>query len=664
MNKDMKKTIVFVALIAGLVNLPGQAQKNDRPEVLLEAAKQKATLEGDLKGAIKQYKDIATRFASNHAVAATALLRMAECYQQLNDAEWRKIYNEVILKYGDQKAALELARARLGGTAPRETVQSKIWSGAGTFQLLPSPDGRYIVYIPRSTQTSLVLHDLSSDTDRSLDLGGGGRIYYPRLTPDGRVIYTWHKDDAPEELRIVNLDGTGMRTLHSSGEYTVYGTAGVTADSKLASVGLKRADQPWQIGLVSLETGKLQILKNLDWRETYVGNFSSDGRWLVYSAQLKKGSPDHAVYVIATDGSAEYTVVPSGLRDDTPRFTPDGSRVVFNINRSGRADLWSVRVTNGKPAGAPEIAKPNIGYGVFAQDGSYYYSEFVNTRAEYIAEVDPSTLRLKNAPTQISDPFRNESVQTPYWSPDGKRLAYHADVAEDRFVIHDFDSGRDRELPTHTAKGSLSLVGWFADGKSLQVVGPPAGFRLVDTETQQERPISLTGANQPVASTDGKAVFYYTRDSGPNARLIRRDLETGADKELYRVEAPQLSFLAPSPDSRSLTFAFKRPGEEWPRLWILPLSGGEPRELLRNDGGSVSSAWTQDSRAILFVRSGEIWVQPIDGREQYSTGIHCEGFCSPSVSPDGGRIAFVGNTSTENVWMIQNLFPETSAAKR
>ncbi len=72
MNKDMKKTVVFVALIAGQVTLFVQAQKNDRPEVLPEAAKQKATLEGDPKGAIKQYKDIATRFASNHAVAAAA----------------------------------------------------------------------------------------------------------------------------------------------------------------------------------------------------------------------------------------------------------------------------------------------------------------------------------------------------------------------------------------------------------------------------------------------------------------------------------------------------------------------------------------------------------------------------------------------------------------
>ncbi len=480
-------------------------------------------------------------------------------------------------------------------------------------------------------------------------LAGDGDMYAPCLTPNGRVIYTWHKDDA-HELRIVNLDGTGMRTLLRSGEYKTYETAGVTADGKLASVGLKRKDQTWQIGLVSLETGKLQILKNLDWRDTYAGNFSPDGRWMVYSAQMKRGEPPNkAVYVIATDGSAEYTVVPSGVGNYTPRFTPDGARVVFIKPSSGHPDLWSVRVTDGKPVGDPEIAKTNIGDGDgFAQDGSYYYSEFVNTSAVYIAQIDPSTWKLKNAPALISDPFRNESVRQPYWSPDGKRLAYHADVAEDRFVIHDFDSGQDRELPTQAAKGSLNLVGWFPDGKSLQVAGPPAGFRFVDTETQEERPISLTGASQPVASTDGKAVFYYTRDRAPyeagrlavgepvsdTFRLKGRDLETGADKELYRVEATGLGLfsLAPSPDGRSLTFAFMRPGEESPRLWVLPLSGGEPRELLRYDGGPWSSAWTQDSRAILFVRSGEIWVIPHRRPRAVFHRDHCEGFCAPGES--------------------------------
>ena len=40
-------------------------------------------------------------------------MRMAECYQKLGDAESRKIYEQVVKDYADQKEAVTLARARL-----------------------------------------------------------------------------------------------------------------------------------------------------------------------------------------------------------------------------------------------------------------------------------------------------------------------------------------------------------------------------------------------------------------------------------------------------------------------------------------------------------------------------------------------------------------------
>jgi Tol biopolymer transport system component len=49
----------------------------------------------------------------------------------------------------------------------------------------------------------------------------------------------------------------------------------------------------------------------------------------------------------------------------------------------------------------------------------------------------------------------------------------------------------------------------------------------------------------------------------------------------------------------------------------------------------------------LFVRSDEIWVQPIDGREPYVTGITSSNLFFPSVSPDGGRIAFRGRQDNQ-----------------
>ena len=61
--------------MAALFVAPAQSQKSGRAEILFESARQKETLEGDLKGAIEQYRKIAR--TSDRALAAKALLRWA-----------------------------------------------------------------------------------------------------------------------------------------------------------------------------------------------------------------------------------------------------------------------------------------------------------------------------------------------------------------------------------------------------------------------------------------------------------------------------------------------------------------------------------------------------------------------------------------------------------
>jgi Tol biopolymer transport system component len=151
---------------------------------------------------------------------------------------------------------------------------------------------------------------------------------------------------------------------------------------------------------------------------------------------------------------------------------------------------------------------------------------------------------------------------------------------------------------------------------------------------------------------------------GP-VHLIRRDRQTNDEKELYRAETRfgVPNFLTASPDGRNLSFAYIRPGETENTNWILPLSGGEPRELHLLEGSRGFPSWTQDGKAVLFARSDEIWVQPVDGGPAYGTGIRIEGLIYPSVHPDGSRIAFVGRKTSSAVWKLQNLFPVPSATK-
>src|ERR1035437_9859367 len=103
-------TIAAVVLIA-----PAGAQKSSEADTLLAAAQQKETLEGNPRAAIKQYAAIVSKYSkTNRAVTAMALVHMAECYQKIGDTQSRKIYEQVVHEYGDQKEAAALARTGLG----------------------------------------------------------------------------------------------------------------------------------------------------------------------------------------------------------------------------------------------------------------------------------------------------------------------------------------------------------------------------------------------------------------------------------------------------------------------------------------------------------------------------------------------------------------------
>jgi len=148
----MKRTKTVSAVIAGALLagawMFGAEQKGSSTEVDLQAAIHTEMVDGNFKAAIEQYRKAAQ--TTNRVVAAEALVRMAECYQKLGDAESKKIYERVLREYGDQTKAVAIARAKLGSeeAGAGSLTARQAWSGEGVdIEGQPSPDGRYQVFV-------------------------------------------------------------------------------------------------------------------------------------------------------------------------------------------------------------------------------------------------------------------------------------------------------------------------------------------------------------------------------------------------------------------------------------------------------------------------------------------------------------------------------------
>jgi len=235
------------------------------------------------------------------------------------------------------------------------------------------------------------------------------------------------------------------------------------------------------IGLVSLTDGTVTRLKSLPWPLDYaraidLGGFSPDGRFLLYartSEQPGKSATDLGIFALAVDGSQETALVQGSSKDTSPAWAPDGRSVVFVSDRSTNFGLWSIRVDNGRPVGAPELLRGNIGpiQGLgFSRDGSLFFGR-LNTRDDVqMADLDPAAPAISSPPVYLIERSLG-SNRAASWSPDKQFLAFvRSTPSGDAVVVRSAD-GAERTLPTLFRDGGyrFAVPAWFPDSRTLLI---------------------------------------------------------------------------------------------------------------------------------------------------------------------------------------------------
>src|SRR5512137_1788493 len=170
--KPIKLILLAGVLCAALsAGYPASQAKDNKAEVALQAAIKTETVDGDLRGAIEQYKKIAALAGAGRSTVATALLRMGQCHEKLGDAdmqEARKAYEQVVREYGDQAAVAAEARTKLAALAGSAVAQGsptltvrRVLTGHVMGQV--SFDGRFLSFT--SDSDDVAIHDFTTGQD-------------------------------------------------------------------------------------------------------------------------------------------------------------------------------------------------------------------------------------------------------------------------------------------------------------------------------------------------------------------------------------------------------------------------------------------------------------------------------------------------------------------
>ncbi len=198
-------SILFMAVSMLAANAAAAENAYD----LFQKALLKERTEGNLPEAMKLYQRIVDKFATNRKVAAQALLQLADCHEKLGDAAARKTLERLVRDYGDQNDSADAARVRLaamgktgGSSGPTTRL---VVAGTGT----PSPDGRFLLQYGNSGEVDY--RDLKTSQVRRIGTYPG--VFDAAVSPDGRRVAAVCKGGDQYEVRVVDIDGSGDRSL-------------------------------------------------------------------------------------------------------------------------------------------------------------------------------------------------------------------------------------------------------------------------------------------------------------------------------------------------------------------------------------------------------------------------------------------------------------------
>ncbi len=179
-------------------------------------------------------------------------------------------------------------------------------------------------------------------------------------------------------------------------------------------------------------------------------DLSNDGRWVVHDSI---GSSREDLYVLQVNAGS-HRITNDAYRDRAPRWSPDGERILFFSDRSGRYALWTIRKDGTELQKLPTMSGPGAQVSLWDPKGASILSNRQSGPPILLTRGPNGEWREKNRLPELLAP--GDLVWS--WSPNGKRLAGFGSG----IFTYDFDTERYKRL---TDFGQRPV--WLSDNRRL-----------------------------------------------------------------------------------------------------------------------------------------------------------------------------------------------------
>jgi serine/threonine protein kinase len=381
-----------------------------------------------------------------------------------------------------------------------------------------------------------------------------------------------------------------------------------------------------------------------------------DGQSRIWLKQLKGGGE-----VAITIGS-----------DDFPRFSPDGTSVLYIHSEGGSTSLHRISLLGNDPHKVVEDAEQ----GDWSPDGKQIaFVRLLREQNEILSAL--FLIDAAGGAERELTRFKGELVGFPRWSPDGRHIVLNNPIIITSGALHklflvDVKDGSFQEIQP-ASPGILSTAAWvsseeivFLQSKSLSGAGTAwsasQAFRE-NIRTRRHRPLFWVGSGGT------------TLDLFPDGRVIFDSMSGGQNLREYTLDgrSPPRWITHGTINDRQPVFA---PGGEWVvfssnrsgnlDLWAVSTLTGVVRSITDDPADDWDPAFSPDGRSLLWSsnRSGnlEIWAANPDGTGAHQVTHDGEDAQNPTQTRDGRWIVYsCANRKHPGLWKIH---PDGSGAEQ
>jgi dipeptidyl aminopeptidase/acylaminoacyl peptidase len=298
--------------------------------------------------------------------------------------------------------------------------------------------------------------------------------------------------------------------------------------------------------------------------------FSPDGKWIAFVMReddLATGKSNSEVYAVSSEGSTLRRLTNNPAADTHPRWSPDGTSLLFLSTRKNGQQAWILPMNGGEPRQLTDFS-PGVRDAAWLTDGKAiaFTSDIFPECGVDDACNKKKTESLAKGPLQA---YMADSLLYRHWDSWREGKSTHV-------LLYNIDKKTYVDaLPGNVDAPSFSLGGTgFAlapDGRELCIVSNRAGREAETTNkdlwtvsTGGTTPVNITAANtaydgDPAYSPDGKYIAYRSQ-SIPGYEADRFRLSVFDRQSKQHVTLPSgfdnwVTEIQWAPDSRSIYFA-------------------------------------------------------------------------------------------------------------